>query len=1545
MNTPSAHTFPKAQGLYNPAHEHDACGIGFVADIKGRPSFKIVQQALKVLHNLDHRGATGAEVNTGDGAGILMQLPHSFLKRSCEGLGIHLPEPGDYGVGMVFLPGKRADRLPCEKIVESIVEEEGLKVMGWRKVPTDNSSLGETAIASEPAVRQIFIERPAELRTELDFERKLFVIRRRAAFAVSEADLSEKQKEAFYINSLSSRTIIYKGMLTPSQLDKFFPELQNSSVQTSIALVHSRFSTNTFPSWKLAHPYRHIIHNGEINTVRGNQNWMHARGSQFKSGLFGDDLQKLLPIVQEEGSDSSKFDNCLEFLRLSGRSMPHAMMMMLPEPWERHEDMDEEKKAFYQYHSCMMEPWDGPASIAFTDGKVVGATLDRNGLRPSRYYVTRDDMIVLASEVGVLDIPADEVLYKERLQPGRMLLIDTEEKRIISDEEIKRSLVREHPYQQWLKDNLVDFSELTHDLEYKTPEELEHHRIVQRQKVFGYTYEDLKVNVGPMAEKSLQPVGAMGNDAPIAVLSNKPQLLYNYFKQLFAQVTNPPIDPIREELITSTETYLGAQGNILDPTPERCRQIMLPSPILTTEEFDKLKHLGNAHFTHKELPMLFEVEAGAEGLEKSLDELFASADKAISEGANIIILSDRAFDKYHAPIPALLAVSGLHHHLIRRGTRTEVSIVLESGEPREVHHFCTLLGFGLDAVNPYMAYESLYDMIEQGLISELTYKQAVKGYNKAVVKGIVKVMSKMGISTIKSYRGAQIFEALGISKGVMEKYFTWADSRLEGITLNEIAKEAEMRHERAFPKVRVKGDVLDEGGQYKWRRGGEYHMYNPKTVHTLQFATRSGDYKLYKDYARMLDEQDDPAPTLRHLLEFRFSSSPVPLEEVESVESICKRFKSGAMSYGSISGEAHEALAIAMNRIGGKSNSGEGGEDDRRYTPDPNGDSRSSATKQAASGRFGVTSKYLNEAKELQIKMAQGAKPGEGGELPGRKVYPWIAKVRYSTPGVGLISPPPHHDIYSIEDLAQLIHDLKNANDRADINVKLVSLVGIGTIAAGVSKGKADKILVSGHDGGTGASPQTSIKHAGLPWEIGLAEVHQTLVLNNLRSRVRLETDGQIKTGRDVVLAALLGGEEFGFGTSALITLGCIMMRVCHLDTCPVGVASQNPDLRHKFTGDPEYMVNFMKFIAQDVREHMARLGFRTVDEMIGRADRLKQRKTDHWKAKLLDLSPLLYKPSAPAHVGVRKLMEQSHGLENSMDVQSLLDICAPALENGQKVTASLPIKNTNRVVGTLLGSELTRRYGEQGLPEDTIKLNMRGSAGQSFGAFLTKGITLELEGDANDYVGKGLSGGKLIMYPDREARFKPEDNIIIGNVAMYGATGGEAYIRGKAGERFCVRNSGARAVVEAVGDHGCEYMTGGRVVVLGSTGRNFAAGMSGGIAYVIDEDNSFARRCNPELVHLEQLEDHQEITEVKTMIRRHADYTDSNRAWKILAKWDEMVPQFVKVYPKDFKKMREAIASAKKMGLSDDQAELQAFYQNKGDYEKAREVAEGQQA
>ncbi|MDX1617306.1 MAG: glutamate synthase large subunit, partial [Balneolaceae bacterium] len=1460
---------------------------------------------------------------------------HKFLKQSCEGLGIELPEPGDYGVGMIFFPGDREDRRPCEKIVERIVEEEGQQVLGWRKVPTDNFYLGETAKANEPSVRQIFIGRSNELETQMDFERKLYVIRRRATRAIEEAELDIKEKDFFYVCSLSSRTIIYKGMLTPTQLSVFYPDLQNPNLESALALIHSRFSTNTFPSWKLAHPYHYLIHNGEINTLRGNQNWMHAREAQFASELFGDDLEKVLPIIEEDGSDSAKFDNSLEFLSLCGRSLPHVMMMMIPEPWENHESMDPDKRAFYEYHSCLMEPWDGPASIAFTDGTLIGATLDRNGLRPSRYYVTRDDLVVLASEVGVLDIPPEDVVQKERLQPGRMLLIDTDEGRIISDKETKKKIATKHPYREWLDENLIKFDEIAEDVEPADPD-LPHNEVVHRQKVFGYTYEDLRVNVGPMAENMLQPVGAMGNDAPMAVLSNQPQLLYNYFKQLFAQVTNPPIDPIREELITSTETILGSQGNILDPGPESCRQIELKTPVLVNEELERLKALDIPKFKSVTLPILFEKGTGGDGLEQTLEELFAAADDAIEDGANILILSDRGFDEKQAPVPALLAVSGLHHHLIRSGTRTKVGIVLESGEPRETHHFCTLLGYGVDAVNPYMAYESLSDLIKEGLLEDVTFPQAVKGYNKAVVKGIVKVMSKMGISTIKSYRGAQIFEALGIGKSVIDKYFTWTDSRVGGIGLDTIAREAELRHDRAYPKVRLNGQVLDEGGQYKWRKNGEYHMYNPKTVHTLQLASKTGDYELYKEFASLVDDHFDPPATLRHLLEFNYAEEPVPIEEVESVESICRRFKTGAMSYGSIGQETHEALAIAMNRIGGKSNSGEGGEDSSRYTLDANGDDRSSRIKQVASGRFGVTSEYLNECDEIQIKMAQGAKPGEGGELPGRKVYPWIARVRLSTPGVGLISPPPHHDIYSIEDLAQLIHDLKNANRDARINVKLVSEVGVGTIAAGVSKGHADVILISGNDGGTGASPQTSIKHAGLPWELGLSETHQTLEINKLRSRVTLETDGQMKTGRDVAIAALLGAEEYGFGTSALVTLGCIMMRVCHLDTCPVGIATQNPELRHKFEGDPQYVVNFMKFVAQDLREHMAKLGFRSVDEMIGRTDKLRQRTDiDHWKTGHLDLSPILHRPDIADEVGTRKMIEQNHGLENSLDIQTLMDICEPALSKKAPVKARLPIKNINRVVGTIVGSELTRRHGREGLKENTIHLIFKGSAGQSFGAFVPKGMTLELEGDANDYYGKGLSGGKLILYPDKGAHFKPEENIIVGNVSFYGATSGEAYIRGKAGERFCVRNSGVRAVVEAVGDHACEYMTGGRVVVLGPTGRNFAAGMSGGIAYVLNEDGYFEERCNTEMVHLERLEDEEEIREVERMIRRHGDYTDSNRAWKVLAKWDEIVPEFVKVLPKDYKRMLESIEEAEKQGLSGEDAEMEAFLANKED--KAR--------
>ncbi|HYW36413.1 MAG TPA: glutamate synthase large subunit [Balneolaceae bacterium] len=1516
---------PQDQGLYQKKHEHDACGIGFVVNKKGKKSHKIIEQALTVLHNLDHRGATGSEVNTGDGAGILMQIPHRFLSYCCEGLDIDLPKPGQYGIGMIFLPPEREDRLACEKVIEKIVKEKGQKVLGWRKVPTDNFYLGKSAIESEPSVRQLFIGRNGNLETQLEFERKLFVIRRRITKAIEDSDLNDK--DFFYIPSFSSHTIIYKGMLTSTQLKDFYPDLLHSKMETALALVHSRFSTNTFPSWELAHPYRYLIHNGEINTLRGNQNAMHARETQLSTEVFDEELDEITPIIQQEGSDSAKFDNCLEFLKLTGRSLPHAMMMMIPEPWEKHESMDDEMKAFYEYHSCLMEPWDGPASIAFTDGKIVGATLDRNGLRPSRYYVTNDDTVILSSEVGVLDIPPEDVIYKDRLQPGRMLLIDTEEGRIKSDEEIKHQIAGEYPYRKWLDENLVDFEELAGNLHDEL--NVSHDEIIHRQKVFGYTYEDLNINVGPMAEDMLQPVGSMGNDAPIAVLSNQPQLLYNYFKQLFAQVTNPPIDPIREELITSTETMLGSKGNLLEVKPGNCRQIRIKTPILKNEGLNELRNIDIKDFQSKTLPILFNVDEGGDGLEKALDDLFEKADKAIDNGTNILILSDRDFNKEKAPIPALLAVAGLHHHLIRSGNRTEVGIVLESGEPREVHHFCTLLGYGVDAVNPYMAYESLHDLIEQGHL-DLSFDRAQKGYMKAVVKGIVKVMSKMGISTIKSYQGAQIFEALGINQDVIDKYFTWTDSRIGGIGLDTIAEEAKLRHRRAYPRFHTNGQTLDEGGQYKWRKESEYHAYNPKTVHTLQLAVKNGDYQLYKEYAKLVDEQADPPPNLRSLLDFNFNSAEsIPIEEVEPVEEICKRFKTGAMSYGSISQEAHETLAIAMNRIGGKSNTGEGGEDPARYIPEPNGDSKNSSIKQVASGRFGVTSEYLTEGDEIQIKMAQGAKPGEGGELPGRKVYPWIAEVRLSTPGVGLISPPPHHDIYSIEDLAQLIHDLKNANSQARINVKLVSAVGVGTIAAGVSKGHADVILISGHDGGTGASPQTSIKHAGLPWELGLSESQQTLVLNNLRSRVSLETDGQIKTGRDIAIAALIGAEEFGFGTSALITLGCIMMRVCHLNTCPVGVATQDPELREKFTGDPEYVVNFMKFIARDLREYMAKLGFRSIDEMVGRVDKLRQIETDHWKAQKLDLSPILHRPDKADEVGTHCMISQNHGLENAIDVQTLMDICEPALSDGKKVRATLPINNTNRVVGTIVGSELTRQHGSEGLPEDTIHLKFRGSAGQSYGAFIPKGMTLELEGDANDYFGKGLSGGKLILYPPEDSRFDPSENIIVGNVSFYGATRGEAYIRGKAGERFCVRNSGVHAVVESVGDHACEYMTGGRVVVLGDTGRNFAAGMSGGIAYVLDLEDNFREKCNTNQVFLENLEDEDEISNVNSMINRHAEYTDSARAWKVLAKWDDMVQHFVKVMPKDYKEMLTSIEKAKENGLDEEEAEMEAFLQN----------------
>lgn len=1525
-------SIPSKQGLYDPAFEHDACGIGFVVNIKGKPSHQIITQALTILQNLDHRGASGHEKNTGDGAGVLLQIPHTFLQHACEGLGFSLPKPGQYGVGMVFLPPNNDQRHHCEKQLEEIVRREGMDVLGWRNVPTDNLYLGDTAKSCEPFVAQVFIGCQVALTDDMAFERKLYIIRRQAEKIIRYGNIAGG--DYFYIPSLSSKTLVYNGMLTAWQVATFYPDLSDPLVETALALVHSRFSTNTFPSWERSHPYRYSIHNGEINTLRGNENWMRARQAMLASDLFGTDLSKVLPIIQQDGSDSAKLDNCLEFLWLSGRSLPHAMMMMIPEPWENHQSMNDEKRAFYEYHSCLMEPWDGPASIAFTDGVSVGAVLDRNGLRPSRYYITEDDLVIMASEVGALDIPPERVLEKRRLQPGRMFLIDTKEQRIISDEELKERVVTAHPYRQWLDDNSFYFNKLD-----VVPDELpphDHNTMLLRQRVFGYNFEDLRINLGPMAMNGIQPIGSMGTDTPLAVLSDKPQLLYSYFKQLFAQVTNPPIDPIREELITATMLTLGVEGNLLQPLPINCRQLRLAIPLLKNAELEKLRRLDQPGLSSVTLPILFKVADGKPGLEQAMDELFKTADQAIVTGATILILSDKGFDRNHAPIPALLASAGLHHHLIRSGTRTRVGLVLESGEPREVHHFSLLLGYGVQAINPYIAYECLNDMINEGMLQNISYHEAVQGYIKAAVKGIVKVMSKMGISTIKSYCGAQVFEAVGLNQELIDRYFTWTASRIGGIGLDEIVVEAIRQHAQAFLPNSVNEHTLDVQGQYQYRKDGESHLFNPKTIHLLQKACRNADYATFKTYSALINDQSERLVTLRSLLELKPVSEPVPIEAVEPVEVIVKRFRTGAMSYGSISQEAQEALAIAMNRIGGKSNTGEGGEDPTRYAVDSNGnsngDSSNNAIKQVASGRFGVTSYYLTQAKELQIKMAQGAKPGEGGELPGRKAYPWIAKVRLSTPGVGLISPPPHHDIYSIEDLAQLIHDLKNANHHARISVKLVSEVGVGTIAAGVAKGHADAVLISGHDGGTGAAPQTSIQHAGLPWELGLAEVHQTLVLNNLRSRIAVETDGQLKTGRDVVIAALLGAEGFGFATTALVSLGCIMMRACHLDTCPVGVATQNPELRKKFMGDPAHVVNFMYFIAQEMREIMAQMGFRTVNEMIGRTENLVVKQiVAHWKAKKLDCSQILYQPEVGTEVGRYCQFPQDHGLENALDNQVLLDLAEPALERREKVKATLSIRNTNRVVGTILGSEITRRFGPDGVQDDTIHFHLQGSAGQSFGAFIPPGLTLELEGDANDYFGKGLSGGKLILYPPLGSKFVPEQNIIVGNVAFYGATSGEAYIRGMAGERFAVRNSGLRAVVEGVGDHGCEYMTGGRVVVLGATGRNFAAGMSGGIAYVFDEDGALRANCNLDTVALEGLEE-EDGYEVEQLIRRHAEYTNSEQARKLLAIWRDAIPKFTKVMPKDYRRMLEAVQRVEKQGLSGDRAIMAAFEENKGD-------------
>jgi glutamate synthase (NADPH) large chain len=1500
-----------------------------VVDVKGRKSFDVVQKAIQVLLNLAHRGASGSEENSGDGAGILLQIPHEFF----VGQGISLPNAGEYGAGMVFLPTDLSSRLECEALFEQIAQEEGQQILGWRTVPTNNSSIGRSAALSQPFIRQVFIKRCIEISDADAFERKLYVIRRRVTRAIKASAIP--QRLMFYVSSLSCRTIVYKGMLTAGQLPEFYPDLGHESLVSALALVHSRFSTNTFPSWPRAHPYRYVAHNGEINTLRGNINWMRARERKFESRLFGADLQKLLPVIDTEGSDSAMLDNAFEMFVLAGRSLPHAMAMMVPEPWTDDDSMSPEKRAFYEYHSCLTEPWDGPASISFTDGVRIGTVLDRNGLRPARYYVTKDDLVVMASEVGVVDIPPDEIVSKGRVAPGRMFLVDTEQGRILSDEEIKDQLAQSQPYQEWLDHNIISLEELP-DPPYV--HETKSETILSRQRAFGYTNEELRLLIQPMATDGAEPVGSMGTDTPLAVLSHRSQLLYNYFKQLFAQVTNPPVDGIREELIMSLNTTIGPEANMLEPSAECARQIELKSPILTNDQLEKLRYLGESDgpwarngLKSLTISMVYRASGGGRELESALSDLCRQASAAIASGYQILILSDRDIGPEMAPIPALLAVASVHHHLIREGTRTQVGFILESGEPREIHHFALLLGYGAAAINPYLAFETIQNLVEKELITKASSASAIKNYVKAINKGIIKVISKMGISTTQSYCGAQVFEAIGLHSDVIDKYFTWTPSRIGGVSLDVIAEETRMRHASAFEPL-AENKTLETGGEYQFRADGADHLFNPQTIHKLQHACRTGNYKLFKEYSETVNTKSASGLTLRGALQLVTERAPIPLEEVEPIESIIKRFKTGAMSYGSISGEAHEALAIAMNRIGAKSNTGEGGEDPTRYIPDANGDSRNSAIKQVASGRFGVTSNYLINAQELQIKIAQGAKPGEGGQLPGHKVYPWIATVRHSTPGVGLISPPPHHDIYSIEDLAQLIFDLKKANDKARISVKLVSEVGVGTIAAGVVKAGADVVLISGYDGGTGASPLTSIKHAGAPWELGLAETHQTLVLNDLRDRVTLETDGQLKTGRDVVIAALLGAQEFGFATAPLVTLGCIMMRACHLNTCPVGIATQDPHLRKKFTGDPNDVVNFMMFIAEEARELMSELGFRTIDEMVGQTDRLNVRDLNHWKARGLDLSAILFRPTPNANGVETKNTMRGCRSKISLDEDILLRLCEPALARGESVSVVMPIRNTNRAVGTRLGSEITREYGPAGLPADTIQITFKGSAGQSFGAFVPKGLSLILEGDTNDYLGKGLSGGKIIVLPPRESEFLPAENVIAGNVAFYGATSGEAYINGIVGERFCVRNSGVNVVVEAVGDHGCEYMTGGRVVILGSVGKNFAAGMSGGIAYLVDKNQAI--RCNTEMVTLTRLEDPEETELIKDMIFRHAEYTKSKRAAGILVAWEDLVSSIVRVMPNDYQRVLNAQNSVADQLLSEQELAMTAFELN------AKEIA-----
>jgi glutamate synthase (NADPH) large chain len=1542
-----SHGLPPAQGLYDPANEHDACGVGFVVNLHGRKSHQIVRQGLEVLENLTHRGACGCDPLTGDGAGILMQMPQEFFTAVTPQAGIKLPAPGDWAVGNVFLPPSDGDREAAEMFFEKLCAEEGLEFLGWRSVPTDNRFIGGTAREVEPVVRQAFVGRGKKTARD-HFEWKLFVLRKRFGIELGKLGLTEQT--FVYVCSLSSRTIVYKGLLLADQVDKYFPDLSDPKMTSALALVHQRYSTNTFPTWDLAHPFRFIAHNGEINTVRGNINWMHARESMLAHPVFGPDLDKIKPVIREGGSDSATFDNVLELLVLAGRPIEEAVSMLIPEPWSGHESMADDLKAYYEFQACLMEPWDGPAALAFTDGTRIGATLDRNGLRPGRWWQMKDGLVVMASEAGVLQLPAGEVVRKGRLRPGRMFLVDTKEGRIVEDDEIKRKLASAKPWREWIAtqqvrlDQIADPANVADVTKSRAvlPEELlgasngnaaahamdpwraagvagEPSSLLELQRAHGYTLEDLKVIIAPMATDGAEPIGSMGNDTPLAVLSDRPQLLANYFKQLFAQVTNPPLDAIREEIITSMITTIGSEGNLLDSKPEQCRLLRLETPVITNAECARIKSLTQPGLVAKTISMLFPAAEGAVGMRKRLDVIRDEASRAVAGGATIIVLSDRGVCREKAAVPVLLATGGVHHHLVREGSRTRCGIVVETGEAREVQHFALLTGYGAGAVNPYLAFATIDQMQAERMISaEYPREKLHKNFAKAASKGLLKVMSKMGISTQQSYRGAQIFEAVGLEQALVDEFFTRTPSRIGGIGLDGVADETFKRHEHAWPKTSVPQTLeLDVGGRYQWRRKGEAHMLSPDVVSTLQRSTQINSREEFKKYQRLIDEQQTKLLTLRGLLDFNWDDTSIPLDEVEPAKEIVKRFATGAMSYGSISKEAHETLAIAMNRLGGRSNTGEGGEDPVRYQLDPSGDSKNSSIKQVASGRFGVTSLYLVNAKELQIKMAQGAKPGEGGQLPGHKVDREIARIRHSTPGVGLISPPPHHDIYSIEDLAQLIHDLKNANHHARISVKLVAEVGVGTVAAGVSKGKADVVLISGHDGGTGASPQTSIMHCGLPWELGLAEAHQVLVMNDLRGRIVVQTDGMIRTAKDVVIATMLGAEEFGIATASLVVIGCIMMRKCHLNTCPVGVATQDPELRKRFTGQPEHVVNFFFMLAEEIRELMAKLGFRTIDEMVGRVDRLDTRAAiAHWKAKGLDLSTILHKPVVPKHVKTHHESSQDHGIEESLDMTTLLDLCKPALEDRKPVKLDLPIRNINRTVATILSSEVTRRHGAAGLPDGTIQITFTGTAGQSIMAFGVPGVTVKVEGDVNDYCGKGLSGGRVIVRPAREAGFKAEDNVIAGNVVGYGATSGEIYIRGICGERFCVRNSGAEAVVEGTGDHGCEYMTGGRAVVLGQTGRNFAAGMSGGIAYVWDADGTFSQKVNKEMVELEPL-DGGDLEYVKGRIEKHVEYTDSTRGRAILDGWKTEQSRFVKVMPTDYKR---ALAELRKLAEQEQQ-------------------------